>query len=177
MGAEGIQIRGVDFNAVAANKVSQIVFFIKLLQAAIGGSGIRGALNGHLLVCRQAVPGLLREGDVVQVDEVGCQGDLLGYLVELGVYNGGQRVVLTVNSTRRQGGVDFGECHRSRRCTECLAKELPGVGAGHPQVYTRQICRGHDILLVTREAQVHVATPKIHDRQQLYLLDQDHRLR
>ena len=52
--AEGGKVRGIDLDPLAADEVRQVVFFVELLETAIGRRRIRRALYGQLLVRRQA---------------------------------------------------------------------------------------------------------------------------
>ena len=90
------------------------------------------------------------------------QSDLAGHLVELRVHDRGKRVVLPVDRTGLERGVDLSEGHRRRVRAKRLAEELPGVRSGHAQVDARQIGRGFHVHLVAALAQVHVAAAQIH---------------
>jgi hypothetical protein len=106
------------------------------------------------------------DGDEVPVNQVRRQSDLLGDLVEFGVSHGWQRVVLAVNGAGLQRGVDLCKGHRGRVRTKRATEELPRIRAWHPQVDASQIGGGLHVNLRTGLAQIHLAPPEIHRRQQ-----------
>ena len=167
MRAERIDIRRIDVEPMVLEEALQFLFERKLLLPSALCRVVGRLLDRFLLVRRQFVPDRLREGEVVLVDEVAGQADLLRHLVELRALVRRKRVVLSVDRTGLQGGVDLGEGHRRRIRAERLAEELPCVRPGHPELHARKILWRLDVEFLPALAQVELALAEIHDRQQL----------
>ena len=75
------------------------------------------------------------------------QHDLPHHLVELHVLDIGQRVVLPVDGTGLQPGIDLSVGHGRRVGTERTSQQLPCVAARHAQFDARQVGRHVDLLL------------------------------
>ena len=138
----------------------QLGFEFQLFLTARFRRIVGGLLHRGLLLWREAIPNLLGEGKVVQIDEMARQDNLLGDFVELRVLVGRQRVILAVDGTGLQRCVNFSEGHWQRVGSQGLAKELPGIGSRHAQFHTRKVGRGFDFIF---GAQVKLAAAEIHD--------------
>ena len=74
------------------------------------------------------------------------QNELRGDLVELHRAAGDQRIVLPVDRTGLERGVEFGVGNRCRVGAERLAEELPELAGGHAQLDAGEIGRRVDLL-------------------------------
>src|SRR5437773_2520544 len=79
-GSEGIDVRGVDFEALLPEAIGQLRFALQVLGRAPGDRLVGRSLEGLLLARRHALPGLQVDAEQVVSDEVRGQHDLRHHL-------------------------------------------------------------------------------------------------
>src|SRR5256885_6668464 len=147
IGAEGIDVRGVDFETLFPEAIGQLRFALQVLGRAPGDRLVGRSLEGLLLGGRHALPGFQVDAEQVVSDEVRGQHDLRHHLVELHVLHVGQRVVLAVDRSGLQPRIDLGVSHGRGIRANRAAKELPRIAGRHPDLDAGHVGRGVDLLL------------------------------
>src|SRR5438309_2498470 len=147
IGAEGIDVRGVDFETLLPEAIGQLRFALQVLGRAPGDRLVGRSLEGLLLGGRHALPGFQVDAEQVVSDEVRGQHDLRHHLVELHVLHVGQRVVLAVDRSGLQPRINLGVSHGRGIRANRAAKELPRFAGRHPELDAGHVGRGVDFLL------------------------------
>src|SRR5690606_37668981 len=145
--AEGGLVRLVDLQALLFEKLNQLTLALEMLLGGKINRRVRRRLEFGLLCGIHLIPDALRNRQQIEPDEVRGQHDLRHDLVEFHVLDVRQRIILAVDRTRLQAGINLSVSHGGWIGANGFTEELPSFPRRHTELDTRQISGRPDFLI------------------------------